>query len=121
MNYLSVESVWQIIYSIKMFTRFVRITAILISFIFLTGFLPFLTLLAPGYTAFSTGSLYKAGAQYMINKSIKDTTGKNSLDFVREKIEKKDNTNYLNQELKKIVERRIELARKKLNLKNINQ
>ena len=104
-----------------MINRFVRIAVVLISFIFLTGFLPFLSLLAPGYTALSSGSLYKAGAQYIINKSIKDKTGKTSLALVKEKIEKKDNANYLNQEIKKIVERRIEIARKKLNLKNINQ
>jgi len=104
-----------------MIIRFVRITAVLISFILLTGFLPFLTLLAPGYTALSSGSLYKAGAQYMLDKSIKTSTGKSSLALVKEKIKKKDNTKYLNQELKKLVERRIMLARKKLNLKNINQ
>ena len=104
-----------------MINRFVKITVILISFIFLTGFLPFITLLGPGYTAFTSGSIYKAGAQYVINKNIKDKTGKTSLDFVKEKIEKKDNTNYLNQELKKLVKKRIELARKKLNPININQ
>jgi hypothetical protein len=104
-----------------MINRFVKIAVVLISFIFLTGFLPFITLLGPGYTAFTSGSIYKAGAQYVINKSIKDKTGKTSLDFVKEKIEKKDNTNYLNQELKKLVKKRIELARKKLNPININQ
>ena len=104
-----------------MIIKFFKITAILISFVFLTGFLPFFSLLAPGYTVFSSGSIYKASAQYLINKSIKDTTGKNSLAFVKDKIEKKDNTNYLNKELRKLVEKRIELARKKLNLNNINQ
>ena len=104
-----------------MFLKYIKIITLLISFIFLTGFLPFITLLGPGYTAFTSGSIYKAGAQYVINKSIKDKTGKTSLDFVKEKIEKKDNTNYLNQELKKLVKKRIELARKKLNPININQ
>ena len=104
-----------------MIFRYIKIFTILISFIFLTGFLPFISLLGPGYTAFSSGSIYKAGVQYYINKSIKDTTGKNSLAFVKDKIEKKDNTNYLNKELRKLVEKRIELARKKLNLNNINQ
>ena len=99
-----------------MINRFVKIAAILISFIFLTGFIPFISLLGPSYTALTSGSLYKASAQYMINKSIKDTTGKSSLDFVKDKMEKKSNTEYLNQELKKLVERRIELTRKKLNL-----
>jgi hypothetical protein len=104
-----------------MITRFFKITVILISFIFLTGFLPFFSLLAPSYTVFSSGSIYKAGAQYLVNKSIKNTTGKNSLDLIKEKIEKKDNSNHLNEELKKLVERRVEMARKKLNLININQ
>ena len=103
-----------------MINRFVKIAGILISFFFLTGFIAFFSILGPSVTAITSGNIYKAGAQYYINKSIKDTTGKNSLDFVKEKIEKKDNKNYLNQELKQLVERRIKLARKKLNLKNIN-
>ena len=104
-----------------MIYKYIKIIALLIPFIFLTGFLPFISLLGPGYTVASSGSLYKAGAQYFINKSIKDTTGKNSLSLIKEKIEKRDNTNHLNEELKKLIERRVELARKKLNLKNINQ
>ena len=103
-----------------MILRFIKVTAFLISFIFLTGFIPFISLLGPSFTVATTGSVYKAGFQFMINKSIKDTTGKNSLDFVKEKIENKNNTN-LNEEIKKIVEKRIELVRKKLNLENINQ
>ena len=83
--------------------------------------MPFLSFLAPGYTVASSGSIYKAGAQYLVNKSIKESTGKNSLDLIREKIEKEDNRAYLNQKIRKLVERRIELARKKLNLSNINQ
>ena len=83
--------------------------------------MPFLSFLAPGYTVASSGSIYKAGAQYLVNKSIKESTGKNSLDLIKEKIERKDNRAYLNQKIRKLVERRIELARKKLNLSNINQ
>lgn len=104
-----------------MFLKYMKIVVILISFIFLTGFLPFITLLGPGYTVATSGSFYKASAQYFINKSIKNTTGKNSLVLIKEKIEKRENTNHLNQELKKLVKRRVELARKKLKLKNINQ
>jgi len=104
-----------------MINRFVKISVVLISFIFLTGFLPLISLLGPGYTALTSGSIYKAGAQYYLNKSIKNKTGKDSLDFLKEKIEKKDDANYLNKELKKLVKRRIELARKKLNLEDINQ
>ena len=101
--------------------RFIKIITILFSFFFLTGFLPFISLLGPGITAFTSGNVYKAGAQIIINKTIKNNTGKDSLTFVKEKIEKKDNGDSLNQELRELVERRINLARKKLNLQNINR
>ncbi len=98
-----------------MIFRCIKIFAILISFMFLTGFLPLISLLGPGITAFTSGNVYKAGAQIIINKTIKNTTGKDSLTLVKEKIEKKDNRDLLNQELMKLVEKRIKLARKKLN------
>ena len=59
-----------------MINKFLKITVILVSFFFLTGFITFFSLLGPSVTAFTTGNIYKAGAQYLINKSIKDTTGK---------------------------------------------
>ena len=104
-----------------MILKFIRITLFITSFIFLTGFIPFLSLLGPSFTVFTSGSITKASAQYIVSKGIKHSTGKNSLALVKEKIEKKDDSNNLNEELKQLVERRIELARKKLNLKNINQ
>jgi len=104
-----------------MINKFVKITTILVSFIFLTGFIPFVSLLGPGFTVATSGSFYKAGAQYFINQSIKNTTGKNSLDFVKQKMEKKNKTNSLDLELKQLVERRIGLAREKLNLEKFNQ
>ena len=102
--------------------RFIKISAILISFIFLTGFVPFITLLGPGFTVATTGSVSKAGVQYIVNKSIKDSTGKNSFDFFKEKIKNdRHNKQSVNQELQKLVEKRIKLTRKKLTLQNINQ
>ena len=101
--------------------RVVKIAIVFISFIFLTGFIPFVSLLGPSYTAIKSGSIYKASAQYFINKGIEVKTGKNSLDFVKEKIETKNNTDQINKELKQLVKKRIELARKKLNIKSINQ
>ena len=101
--------------------RVVKIAIVFISFIFLTGFIPFVSLLGPSYTAIKSGSIYKASAQYFINKGIEVKTGKNSLDFVKEKIETKNNTDQINEKLKQLVKKRIELARKKLNIKSINQ
>ena len=104
-----------------MVNRFFKITVTLISFFFLTGFITFFTLLGPSITAISSGNIYKAGTQYLANKAIKDTTGKNSLTFIKDKIEKKDVNENFNQELALMVEKNIKLTRKKLNLKRINQ
>ena len=101
--------------------RFFKIITILISFILLTGFLPFIALLGPSITAFTSGNMYKAGAQYVFNKTIKTANGKNSLSLLKERIEKKDVRNKFNQELMSLVEKRIKLTRKKLNLEKINQ
>tara|TARA_B100000902_G_C27091831_1_gene804241 strand:- start:546 stop:860 length:315 start_codon:yes stop_codon:yes gene_type:complete len=101
--------------------RFIKIITILISFFFLTGFLPFVSLLGPSLTAITSGNIYKAGAQYVINDSIKKKTGKDSLNLVKEKIENQEKKKDLNEDLRKLVEKRIYLARKKLNFKNLNQ
>ena len=76
--------------------RFIKIFTILISFFFLTGFLPVFSILGPSVTAIASGNIYKAGAQYMINKTIEDTTGKNSLTFVKDKIEENNEKKKIN-------------------------
>ena len=69
-----------------MILRHIKIIIILTSFIFLTGFTPILSLLGPGVTIASTGSVYKASAQYLLNQTIEKKTGKNSFDFIKEEI-----------------------------------
>ena len=101
--------------------KFVKITGFLVSFVFLTGFIPVFSFIGPSVTIFTSGNIYKASAQYFIDKTIQKKTGKNSLDLVREKIEKKDNSDDFHQKMKLLVEKRIELARKQLKLQKINQ
>ena len=101
--------------------KFGKIIAILISFIFLTGFIPVMSLLGPSFTAITSGNIYKAGGQFLISNSIKKKTGKNSLDFVKDTIENKENKKNFDEEFKKLVEKRVYLTRQKMNLKNINQ
>ena len=103
-----------------MILRVCKITVILISFIFLNGFIPLLSILGPSLTAVTSGNIYKAGIQYTLNKTIKEKTGKNSLEFVKQEITKNNKSN-INDELRLLVEKRILQARKKLNLNNINQ
>ena len=68
--------------------KFIKIISFLLTFSFLTGFMPAISLIGPGVTVITSGNIYKAGAQFFIDKTIQKKTGKNSLDLVREKIEK---------------------------------
>jgi len=103
-----------------MISRYSKIVLILTSFLFTTGFLP-LAIIGPATTIFTSGNVYKATAQFMIDQSIKKKTGKNSLMLVKEEIEEKQSEKNLNKELRKLVEKRINIARQKLDLQKINQ
>ena len=94
--------------------RLFKIFTILVSFLFLTGFVPFVSILGPGVTVLTSGNIYKATAQLLIDQSIKKKTGKNSLTLVKEELEKRENKNDFNQELRNLVEKRINMTRKKL-------
>ena len=94
--------------------RLFKIFTILVSFLFLTGFTPFISILGPGVTVLTSGNIYKATAQLIIDQSIKKKTGKNSLTLVKEELEKRENKNDFNQELRNLVEKRINMTRKKL-------
>ena len=94
--------------------RLFKIFTILVSFLFLTGFTPFVTILGPGVTVLTSGNIYKATAQFIIDQSIKKKTGKSSLTLVKEELDKKKNKNQFNEELRNLVEKRIKMTRKKL-------
>ena len=94
--------------------RLLKIFIILVSFLFLSGFTPFISILGPGVTVFTSGNIYKATAQFIIDQSIKKKTGKNSLTLVKEELDKKKNKDEFNEELRNLVEKRIKMTRKKL-------
>ena len=94
--------------------RLLKIFTILVSFLFLTGFTPLISILGPGVTVLTSGNIYKATAQFIIDQSVKKKTGKNSLTLVKEELDKKKNKNEFNEELRNIVEKRIKMTRKKL-------
>ena len=97
--------------------RLFKIFAILVSFIFLTGFTPLVSIIGPGVTVLTSGNIYKATTQFIIDQSIKKKTGKNSLTLVKEELDKKKNKNKneFNEELRNLVEKRIKMTRKKLD------
>ena len=95
--------------------RLFKIFMILVSFPFLTGFIPFASILTPGVTVLTSGNVYKATAQFLIDQSIKKKTGKSSLTLVKEELDKKKNKNEFNEELRNLVKKRIKMTRKKLD------
>jgi hypothetical protein len=97
-----------------MILRFVKIVFILVSFVFTTGFIPFAALLGPGLTIVSSGNIYKASAQFLIDHQIKGKTGKNSLTHVKEEMTKHGKKEDLKADLKKLIETRVKIAHTKI-------
>ena len=98
-----------------------KILTIITSFFFLTGFTPILSVIGPGMTILTSGNIYKASAQFIIDQSIKKKTGKSSLTLVKEELDKKNKKNKFNENLKKLVEKRMKITRKKLDDQNLKK
>jgi len=106
--------------------RLFKILMIILPFFFLTGFVPIFSLIGPGVTVFTSGNIYKASAQFIINKKIEKETGKNSLTLIKETLvkEEMDNkikTNSFDEDLRQLVETRIKMTRKKLDDQNLQK
>ena len=106
--------------------RLFRILTIILSFIFFTGFVPILSLVGPGVTALTSGNIYKASAQFIVNKHIEKETGKNSLTLIKEtlvknEIDKKIEKNSFDEDLRQLVESRIKMTRQKLDNQNLQK
>ena len=98
-----------------------KILTFIVSFFFLTGFVPFVSIIGPGVTVLTSGNIYKATAQFLIDQSIKKKTGKGSLTLVKEELDKKSQKNKFNDELRQLVEKRIKMTRKKLDNQNLQK
>ena len=105
--------------------RLLRILIIIMSFFFLTGFVPILSLVGPSVTALTSGNMYKASAQFIINQRIEKETGKNSLTLIKETLveetKKKIKKNSFDDDLKQLVETRIKITRQKLENQNLQK
>ena len=102
-----------------------RILTVIVSFFFLTGFVPILSFVGPGVTALTSGNVYKASLQFIINQSIEKETGKNSLTLIKEtlveEIDKKTKINSFDEDLRQLVEKRIKMTRQKLDNHNLQK
>ena len=105
--------------------RLFRILTIIMSFFFLTGFVPILSFVGPGVTVLTSGNIYKASAQYIINQRIEKETGKNSLTLIKETLveetDKKIKKNSFDEDLRQLVETRIKMTRQKLDNQNLKK
>ena len=110
-----------------MILKLLRIFTIILSFFFLTGFISVFSILGPGMTVLTSGNIYKAGAQFIINQRIEKETGKNSLTLIKEEINKNlikeeiKKNNSLNEDLRQLVEKRIKITRQKLENQNLQK
>ena len=94
--------------------KFLKTSLLFLSLIFLNGCLHSTALLGPGVTVVSTGNIPQAGFQYIANESIKKETGKDALTLVKDVVEKDHNKRKFRRNFKKMVEKRVLNARKKL-------
>ena len=105
--------------------RLFRIFTIILSFFFLTGFVPILSFVGPGVTALTSGNIYKASAQYIINQGIEKETGKNSLALIKdalvEETDIKIKKNSFDEDLRQLVETRIKMTRQKIDNQNLQK
>ena len=102
-----------------------RILSIILSFFLLTGFVPIFSFVGPGVTALTSGNIYKASAQFIVNQRIEKETGKNSLTLIKEtfveETDKKTNQNSFDEDLRQLVETRIKMTRQKLDNQNLQK
>ena len=105
--------------------RLFRILTVIVSFFFLTGFVPIFSFIGPGVTALTSGNVYKASAQFIINQRIEKETGKNSLTLIKETLvdekDKKIKVNSFDEDLRQLVETRIKMTRQKLDNQNLQK
>ena len=105
--------------------RLFRIITVIVSFFFLTGFVPILSFIGPGVTALTSGNVYKASAQFIINQRIEKETGKNSLTLIKETLvpetDKKIKINSFDEDLRQLVETRIKMTKQKIDNHNLQK
>ena len=105
--------------------RLFRILTFILSFFFLTGFVPILSFVGPGVTALTSGNIYKASAQFIVNQRIEKETGKNSITIIKETLvketDKQIKINTFDEDLRQLVETRIKMTRQKMDNQNLQK
>ena len=94
--------------------KFIKLSFIFFSLLFLSGCLQSTALLGPGLTVATTGNVLQAGLQYGTNTAIRNETGKNTLEHLQDVVENQGKNKKFKDEFKDLVEKKFEQTRKKL-------
>ena len=101
-----------------MILKLFKLCLFLTTFLFLTGFVHLPAVLGPAITVATSGNLYKASAQLVIDNEIKKKTGKSSLSYITEEVSKNNKENRINKDLRDLIEKRVKIVHQKLNEQN---
>ena len=101
-----------------MIIRFLKLSLLLTSFLFLTGFVPLPAVLGPAITVATSGNLAKATAQLVFDNEFKKKTGKSSLGYITEEVSKNNQQNRINKDFKNLIEKRVQIVHQKLMNQN---
>ncbi len=82
--------------------------------VILSGCIQTTSLLGPGITVATTGNVLQAGLQYGANTALKNETGKDVLNHIKDSVDEKNEEKKLHVKLKQLIESRIEITRQKL-------
>ena len=95
--------------------KFLKITFLFLSLIFLNGCLQSTAMLGPGVTLATSGNIFQAGFQYGANTAIKNETGKDAISLVKDVVEEDHKKRKFNKDFSAMVERRVVKAREKIS------
>ena len=97
-----------------MILKLFKLCLFLTTFLFLTGFVHLPAVLGPAITVATSGNLFKASAQLVIDNEIKKKTGKSSLNYITEEVSKNNKENRFNKDFKDLIEKRVKIVHQKL-------
>ncbi len=97
-----------------MILRVFKICMFLLSFTFLTGFVPITAVLGPAVTVASSGNIVKATAQLVFDNEFKKKTGKSSLSYIKEEVSKNNEQKNIDNDFKEMIEKRVKVVHQKL-------
>ena len=94
--------------------KFIKILFTLLIIVFLNGCVQNTALLGPGMTIATTGNVLQAGLQYGANTAIKNETGKNTYEHLKDAVDGKKKEKRFKIKFTELVKKRFEITREKL-------